>query len=355
MTASGESWLGNMPTLDFATPSAGELALSGVEVGATFASDGMLPLAGEIVGDLWGLNSLHQLLEDVTAAVPCGSAGNTVCTTTAPPGGLPTGFKTCGGGVIVFDAYIYGVNAAGVSVPIASMCTIPGQDNNGVTVTYCDASNGYQEVCPDGLGQLPTSPAITDVYLPGAFTPSNPYYGNVVRDLGQIISDYPQAYPQPSVQPGTVSDTYHGPSTITGTPFQQSVGGQTSTVTPSMSPTYSPQGVTPGPVTLKSCTGTGACTSTTVTPSNTTKTATPFVAPTGSLPKNPTLNPTATALTLNVTPVQGSCPPPVLLNLSAENMGSYSISLAPICTLAGYVSPVVVASAAVAAGFIILQ
>lgn len=338
MTASGESWLGNMPVLDFATPSAGELALSGVEVGATFASDGLIPLAGEVVGDLWGLNNIRQFLQDLANASAC---TNSATCSRSGTGSVSYCFQ---GESDLYNFY------TSQGVEFGSMCE--GTDSLGQTYT---APRCGTYACPADLNPIATTATQAQGQIQTDLVPSNSNYDTLVNDLQNIFANYPASAPVPSVAPGTVTDTYTGPSSVTGTPYQSTTGGQTSTVTPSMSPTYSPQGVTPGPVTLNSCTGTGACTSTTVTPSATTKTATPFVAPTGALPRNPTLTPTATALTLNVTPVQGSCPPPVLLNLTAEDMGSYSISLAPICTLAGYVSPVVVASAAVAAGFIILQ
>ena len=337
----GESWIGNMPVMDISNETVGELALTGVDVAGTFASDGMLPLASEIVSNLWGAAQLGGLLTLLGA----------VGADTGPSGYVPTNYCPSYTGWSALGP-VYAVNAQGNEVQIGSECSWTQQTAQEIpSGDYCLGPNNTY-CTPPAVTSVPQ--AVQDLKT-GLSDPGSPDYEKLVTGIGNIIANYPQGSPVPAIQPGWVQDTYSGPSSETFPPVTTTTAGQPSTVTPTVTPTYSPTGVSPN-VSLRTCTGTGSCTSTTVAPSSQQQQASPFVPPNGlKFPPNPALSPTAVPLSLNPQTVSGTCPPPVELNLAAEDMGSYSISLEPFCTLASYVQPVIVATTAVVAGFIIFR
>lgn len=334
----GESWVTSMPAISIDNATVGELALTGLNVTADFASDGVLPLGEEIIGDLWGGTQLAQLLQLLGATDTQAPAGYTpvdYCPT-------QTGWANLGP--------VYGPDVQGGTEQYGSECQWTQQNAGQIpSGDFCIGPGAAS--CARGV---PGTAAQADTLLEADLTPGGPYYQSVLRDLGQIISNWPAGVTPPSIEPSWASDSYTGPSTETFPPVSVSSGGQTDTVTPSVTPTYSPGGVA-APVTLNSCTGAGACTSTTTTPSDATKVA-PFSGPpvTG-LPAAPALPLSNAPLTFAPQTVAGACPPPVPLELASVGMGNYTISLQPLCDLAEDVRPVIVASAGLVAGFVIFR
>lgn len=343
LSTTGESWLSNMPVLDVADSSVGELALTGVEMTAAIGTDGLSALATKAVQVLWGAQLLNALLQDLGAnAINCSSTG-TLCNTSGSGGNYCSSAE-------VWDGDVYGTNAqTGALEPIDSVCTMPASENNGHEVTGCIAiPSGASSTCPAGvLGGTPTTTTAAETDITDYMLPSSSNYDTMVNDLKNIVQNWPGTVPTPDVA-GDVADSYSGPSSVSGPTTTVTTNGQTDTISSTATPSYSPQGVTPN-VENTTCTGTGSCST---APSQTTP---PFVPPMVNLPNNPALPSKGVPLSLNVSPVSGTCPPPIALDLASVDMGSYNISLQPMCTLAGYVQPVIDAAAGVAAGFIILQ
>lgn len=337
--------------------SLGELALTGVDVGEALSPAGVVALGVQvlprIIQGLGLVGAVAQLAAELGVQPPLAGTWASDMNNTGYPSECPS---VCSTGSVEYCTPVgYG------SWPYGAQCetgyAYNGTQDGSLPNSYAVGNPAYQ--APPGASQPATftqGAPLTSQAIEGAWqdvTPNTVNFPSLSSRLKSLLQSDPSALADVGTNPLGLSSSYSGPATETLPSVSVSTNGQTSTVTPSFTPTYSPGGVKPN-LTYKTCTGTAACSTTTVSPSNTSKLS-PFVAPTGGLPTNPTLTPTGTALTLNVTPVQGTCPPPVLLNLTAEGMGSYSIPLTPLCTLASYVYPVVVASSAVAAGFIILQ
>ena len=348
-SSGGFEFLQGMGPMTVSDSSLGQLAVTGVEVGASIGSDGILPLAGEVIGDLWGLSSLAQLLQDLGAPQ----------VTQNPSMSLPPG--ACSGGGESLVGYIAVYSSTGVLSGYIAECQY---SLNGDTSNFCEGDNGGGWVgdftCPSNPPTTP-SQAIQDYNK--AIDAGGSAAAQALRDLQKIISVYPPNVATPAVQPGSITDHYTGPQSQTYPPVTTSPSTSTSsspststssspatTVTPSVTLSYGPGGVSPT-VKNMTCVGTASCSTTTAS-----SPPVPFEPPNGlKFPPNPSLSPTAVPLSLNPQTVSGTCPPPVELNLSAEDMGSYSISLEPFCTLASYVQPVIVATTAVVAGFIIFR
>lgn len=352
--------------------SVGELALSGISVAADFSPAGVLALGAEVLpklaaiaGTVQGLAALSQLLAPAstvtltcTPSSLCGSSPvNT--STLAVPGGACSGETMLG--------YYYGANAqTGVTETIGAVCDNEAA-NSGSGEVYCIGNEGTTWsnafTCPSGIGVSSsgsssgtTSGSTTAEPLNviegqwADLTPSSSDFPAASSDLHQLMADNPSVAQGLSVPSGATQDSYSGPSSFSFPSVTTTTGGQSSTVTPTAQPTYSPGGVIPN-VSTQTCTGTGSCSTT----SSPTTPAVPFVGPALKFPSNPVLSPTNIPLSLNPQTVSGSCPPPVPLDLSEFDMGDYSISLQPLCNLASDVSPVIVASAGLVAGFIIFR
>lgn len=350
-SSGGFEFLQGMGPMTVSDSSLGELAVTGVEVGASFGSDGLLPLATEVIGDLWGLQSLAQLLQDL-------GAPSLVQSGSGIPGGACQQYANSS-----IDGYTP-IVVSGVHQGWYSECT--ANPPSGGSLQYCqDEVNGsvWELVGCGALDSPPTSSSQAIQQYNKDIAAGGQQAQTILRDLQKIISVYPPNVATPAVQPGWITDHYTGPqsqtyppvttspSTSTGSsPSTSTSSSPATTVTPSVTLSYGPGGVSP---TVKdmTCVGTASCSTTTAS-----SPPVPFESPNGlKFPPNPSLSPTAVPLSLNPQTVSGTCPPPVELNLSAEDMGSYSISLEPFCTLASYVQPVIVATTAVVAGFIIFR
>lgn len=359
-----------MANLDIES-SVGELALSGISVAADFSPEGVIALGVEylpklaaIAGTIQGLAALSQLLAPpATGTLTC--TPSSLCGTTAVgTSSLPVPGGACSGQT--FLGYYYGPNATtGVIETIGAVCDDEAA-NQGSGEVYCIGNEGSiwsnPYTCPSGIGvsssgASSTTSTSTNIeplnIIEGQWselTPSSTDFPAASRDLQHLMQDNPTSTQGLTTPSGDTKDIYSGPTSYTFPGVTTTTGGQPSTVTPTAQPTYSPGGVIPN-VSTQTCTGTGSCSTT----SSPTTPAVPFVGPALKFPSNPVLSPTNIPLSLNPQTVSGSCPPPVPLDLSEFDMGDYSISLQPLCNLASDVSPVIVASAGLVAGFIIFR
>lgn len=337
--------------------SLGELALTGVDVGEVLSPVGVVALGVEalpsIIQALGLVGSVAQLASELGVKPPLEGTWSADMNNTGYPSECPSVCNT--GSVEYCTPVMYG------SWPNGAQCetgyAYNGTQDGSLPNSYAVGNPAYQ--APAGSSppaNFSQGAPLTAQALEGAWkdvTPNTINFPSLSDRLRSLLQSDPSALGSVAPHPLGLSSSYSGPATEVLPSVTTSTGGQSSTVTPSFTPTYSPGGVTPN-LTFRTCSGTGACSTSTVAPSNSGKLS-PFVAPTGTLPANPTLTPNKIPLSLNVHPVAGTCPPPVMLDMTSEGYGSYAIPLTPLCTVASAVEPVIVAAAAVAAGFIILQ
>ena len=370
--AGGFSYSASMPSLSVSDGVLGDVAVTGVEAGLAVDSGGLSLVADGVINSGWSSSMLGPILQVLESAQADSTATCTQCVSYAVsnPGGLAVPPGACTGGGETFEGYVLGTSSSGVVEVIGAVCleTQPG----AASYTFCLSNTGgawLESACQaswgvtgpaNPYGGVIAPPVVTPITSPaqavsdwGKYIGVSQYHDTLVNDLGKSITSWPSTLPGPSVAPGVVTGSYTGPAVVTGSPVSsQSVtstgGSVTTTVTPSVSLSYGPGGVLPS-VSNTTCVGTNACSTSAAKAA-----VVPFVPPTGmKFPANPVMTPKGTALSFTPTVVPGVCPPPILLKLTSDGMGSYSISLQPFCVLAADVEPVVVASSAVLAGFII--
>lgn len=270
-------------------------------------------------------------------------------------------------------------SSSGLPIPVSCPSGSPSGDECYYTVSsfYSDGSGPFASSCPGG------SSAGTYVPPAGPTPPSNPAqwvdsnwsndslanflpkileaHPNQENSLASELADNSAPFESPTAHPYTYtpsSNSLSEPSS-TSSSTDPSTGTTTQTTT---TPSFK---VSPGPngglqvtktttVTTQSCTSSGSCTTTnTSTDTSTPQTASPFVAPTSSIPTAPTSSVKSFALSLAI-PAQSAsvCPDPLSFTAFSQ---SFTIPLTPLCNLATDVNPYVESLGAVGAGIIIFR
>jgi len=91
-------------------------------------------------------------------------------------------------------------------------------------------------------------------------------------------------------------------------------------------------------------------------PSGSNPTPQQFVPPDASVPNVPPVPPGVIQLPLpNIDNSGGTCPPPIVMNVGLPGLQTITMDLTPLCTLAGYLHPLVLTAGALAAMFILVK
>lgn len=260
-------------------------------------------------------------------------------------GGGPGG---CTAGVSFWDDWYSALDGTG---PFASDCPSSGPDSLPSSSLSSPPSNLPQWVdsnwTSDNLANDATS-ALQD----------NPSYS---PDLATQLADNsaPLSTPEPYTYAGPSMDTLSEPSS-TSTSTDPSTGDTTKTIT---QPSFDVKPATNGDglqvtktttVTTQTCTSSGSCTTTNISvDTSTPKTASPFVAPTTSIPSSSPVSVKSFSTVLSV-PSQSDAKCPANISYTAFNQ-SFSIDLSPLCQLATNAQPYVEALGAVGAGIVIFR